>query len=408
MKETNVTRGIAAIGAVGVVTAIAWIASEPVEATSTASRIAQLVGALALVALASMLIIATRMRFVDRLFGGLDKAYAVHMWLGIIALALLGAHALTHLAAGLTRPAQDMLVHVGGPTVALFLLVIVFALLIRKVRYEVWRFFHLAAAVPYVIGVAHYYGSSSFGPLGLAPFSVWLDLVNLAGLVAAAYCVLFYTRLGVQHAYRVAARRVVADGVLEFTSEPVAGALGFQPGQFAFVRVPRLKFRPHPFTISGGDAEALQFTVRDSGDDTGRLVSDLAVGDEVVVGGPYGGFDYTRGAAHQLWIADGIGITPFRSFYRSQIPEQFSIDLFYADHGNGVYVDELRAQDLPNLRVHLVDGGLTAEAVLAQAPSEQPREVYFCGPIPMGRALKASLKTSGAPIVGFNVKRFRF
>ncbi|MEG3070146.1 MAG: hypothetical protein RQM92_04285 [Candidatus Syntrophopropionicum ammoniitolerans] len=54
------------------------------------------------------------------------------------------------------------------------------------------------------------------------------------------------------------------------------------------------------------------------------------MGDRFAVTRPSGMFDYTRGSRHQIWIAGGIGITPFRSFIQAGVPEEFSVDLFYA------------------------------------------------------------------------------
>ncbi|WP_341480426.1 hypothetical protein [Clostridium cibarium] len=67
------------------------------------------------------------------------------------------------------------------------------------------------------------------------------------------------------------------------------------------------------------------------------------IGDEFVVTGPHGKFDYKKGVKNQIWIAGGIGVTPFRSFIQAGIPKEYSVDFFYAYNNDkeGAYIDEL-------------------------------------------------------------------
>src|SRR6266540_1938362 len=43
----------------------------------------------------------------------------------------------------------------------------------------------------------------------------------------------------------------------------------------------------------------------------------LAAGTPARVAGTFGGFDYRSGGREQIWIAGGIGVTPFVSWIRS-------------------------------------------------------------------------------------------
>ncbi len=69
----------------------------------------------------------------------------------------------------------------------------------------------------------------------------------------------------------------------------------------------------HPFTISSGSHSDLRFSIKASGDFTKALLAGVPVGSAARIEGPYGAFDYRRGRPHQLWLAGGIGITPFLS-----------------------------------------------------------------------------------------------
>lgn len=88
---------------------------------------------------------------------------------------------------------------------------------------------------------------------------------------------------------------------------------------------------PHPFTISSSPKEKnLRFTIRIAGDYTQYLYNHLRPGVIAVVEGGYGMMDYRRGGKEQIWIAGGIGVTPFLSWIRDMPQESgHDIDFFY-------------------------------------------------------------------------------
>ena len=96
----------------------------------------------------------------------------------------------------------------------------------------------------------------------------------------------------------------------------------FEPGQFAFITIDAGGFREaHPFTIAFGANEAgLRFTMKVLGDYTRRVRDDLTARADVDVEGPCGRFNLLKGSEQQVWIAGGIGITPFLSVLRTMSP----------------------------------------------------------------------------------------
>src|SRR5205807_5365412 len=103
-------------------------------------------------------------------------------------------------------------------------------------------------------------------------------------------------------------------------------------GQFVFVRFGGGHgWEPHPFTISSAPQESLlHLSIKGRGDETQRLIDTLQPGVPARVGMAFGMFDYRRGGHKQVWIAGGIGITPFRSWIRAfptEQPLEFDIDL---------------------------------------------------------------------------------
>ena len=114
--------------------------------------------------------------------------------------------------------------------------------------------------------------------------------------------------------------RRASELVLEADREMFA----FRPGQFAFITVKDKGFaEAHPFTISSGvDEGRLRLTIKVSGDFTRRVRDSLTPGAVVEIEGPYGRFDPLSDRTRQVWIAGGIGITPFLSALRSMSPDQ--------------------------------------------------------------------------------------
>ena len=410
-------KGVVVGALVYALTVITWLLSRSEGDLPLGYRVAQLIGALALTGFAGSFLISTRHRVIDDLFGGLDKAYVVHKWIGLSSVAL----AIVHIATlGLGGGEHDRaapwarLPELGAPAMFLFVALGVTAVVARRLTYETWKSIHRFMPLPYVVGLIHYYGTSSFDPLGVSPFSLWMDLVTVAGLAAAVYSVFLYERIGFPHHYRVTGLRPVAADTVELTGRPVGRPLTYRPGQFTFLKFPprRPVFPSHPFTLSAApQPDSLQFTIKASGDHTRRLPDSITLGDTFAVSAAHGRFDYTRGAHQQVWIAGGVGITPFRSFYLSPIGDEYSIDFFYAYHGPaGAYLDELRALSRPNLRVHLMDD--TVEGYLTAHHIEQcvagPVEIYFCGPVGLRQSLRGQLKASSVQVRGFHYERFGF
>ena len=145
-------------------------------------------------------------------------------------------------------------------------------------------------------------------------------------------------------------------------------------------------------------------TIKASGDYTRELYDKLRPGVPAKLAGPFGGFDYRAGGRDQIWIAGGIGVTPFLSWTRS-IDGRFdrSVDFYYsvAHADDAVYLDEFRAVSdrHPSLRVHLVcadaGGMLTPDQVIRAVPSGTSPWVYMCGPPPMMKAFSAGLHRHG-------------
>ena len=153
----------------------------------------------------------------------------------------------------------------------------------------------------------------------------------------------------------------IGPGTTELAPKPLGRPMTFIPSQFAMLFMEgKSGWRRHPFTMSGApDDGVLRFTIKALGDDTGELQDLVQPGMPAVVSGPHGRFQHTRGTRHQIWIAGGIGITPFLSWLRAleSHPLAAQVDFYYSTDGPAPFAAEITqiAATHPNLGVHFRD-----------------------------------------------------
>jgi predicted ferric reductase len=173
----------------------------------------------------------------------------------------------------------------------------------------------------------------------------------------------------------------------------------------------------HPFTISSAPAESgIRFTIKALGDWTGAIADLVEPGMPAVIGGPHGRFTHRKGTRHQVWVAGGVGVTPFLSWLRSldEHPVDGEVDFFYTSAEDPVpYIGEIEAIAARHveIRVHIVrsvvDGRLTPAVVLARvAALPQDLSVFLCGPEPLVAAMADGLRAGGVPPARFHREYF--
>lgn len=415
--------GIGLILSSFIITWILWLLIKPTRDISTMSKYSQLLAAFALVSFGFINFISTRHKVLDYLFNGLDKSYIYHKYLSISALILVIFHNITiEIGQGIERVQgipipRDPYAMYGAFSMYLFIIIIFIALLAKKLNYERWKMVHKFMIIPYALGIYHYYGSATYAVFAMEPFSLWLNIINCIGVLSIIYSIFFYEKISFKYKFKVKKLEIVANETLEITGASLGHNMEFKPGQFAFIKVLSKdnKFLSHPFTISQAPKKGeIQFTIKALGDDTKILLKTLKVNGEFEVSGPHGKFDYKTGLKNQIWIAGGIGVTPFRSFSQDTVSKDFSIDFFYAynNEEEGAYTAELESLTNDNLRLHLFNakekGFLSAEEICKNVNTKEKFDVYFCGPKPMRDALIKQFKNSNINIGNFHFEHFQF
>ncbi|PTD95561.1 ferredoxin reductase family protein [Pseudothauera lacus] len=380
-------------------------------------------GLLSIAMMSLAMVLATRPVWLERPLGGMDRIYRQHKWAGILAGVFALLHWLVEMSDGLIksvfgrggRPAKESFAgwfeglrdageELGEFAIYLLLAMVVLSLL-RRFPYKFWRHLHRAMPVLYLM--------LAFHAAVLAPVQWWQQPVGLlmAGLLAAgsvaALCSLS-GRVGRGRQARgqvVSVNRPAAD-VTSVVCRLEGDWRGHRAGQFAFVTFERFE-GAHPFTIASADSgdRTVRFEIKALGDYTRSLPQRLQAGMPVTVEGPYGRFELDRRdhRARQVWVAGGIGVTPFLAWLsalQSDPRGAPEADLHYCtrDAAKDPFAERLRGlcEGVPSIRLHVHDGArgdhLTA-AQLHGAPggTRLRTEVWFCGPQGLADQLRRGL-----------------
>jgi predicted ferric reductase len=274
------------------------------------------------------LILSGRYKIFDTWFRGQDKVYSAHRFFGTTSVVLLVIHPIALVIAriplqGITE-ASSILVAFNNTAILLGmvslygLIGLVAWSLNNRASYETFIWVHKLLGLFFVAGVSHAVLSGSV--LATNDFMFWyvLALSVIASLTFLHYSLLADI-LHPHFAYKVTSIKHLPGNITDITMAPKFRHIHFRPGQYVYLYAERLnRHGYHPFTIASGyRSSELQFYIRGAGDFSSDI-SKLRKGDKVRIKGPYGGFTFDDKRYHkQLWIAGGIGITPFLSKARS-------------------------------------------------------------------------------------------
>jgi len=250
----------------------------------------------------------------------------------------------------------------------------------------------------------------------------WVQIFFIIGTVSYLYTEIFGRFFKKYIPYSVEAVKHPNQSTTEVTLRAKKDSIPKQrAGQFLFVRFTsdRTLNESHPFTISSAPHEdVLRVTVKASGDFTRALFGNLKLGMDAVVEGAYGLFDYKTGGQKQIWLAGGIGLTPFLSFIRDMDGNlDQDIDLYYTvrHKEEALFLDEIEAaaKKNPGLKTHIrfsaTDGSLNIENVVKNAGgSVKDYDIYMCGPLPMVQAFEQKFLALHVPAKNIHYEEFNF
>ena len=391
---------------------VGWLAFK--DATGDEGNVAfgLFIGSVSILLMAWSFILAVRITALEPLFGGLDSMYRAHRWAGTLAVVAMYLHTSVEPEIeggirGASRSAADSAEDLAG-TGQTMLYILVGISLLRWIPYRWWRWTHKLLGIPFAFASWHFFTAEKPYANGSA-WGWWFGAFMVAGLAA------YVLRVGVRDAvFRGTKYSVTESSVqgstLELVLSPASKPLSYHAGQFVVLKVQaRGLSEPHVFTVASPPQEGvLRFFIRDLGDWTAKMHQADLTGVSVIVEGPYGEFEPTSSSATRtVWVAGGVGITPFLSATASLHPasEQERPSLFYCvrDEDDAMALDVLRdAQQRECLTLVLcssAEGTRFSKAMLTDrfGPGGLAgAHVAVCGPAGLVSATEAAARSLGA------------
>ncbi len=282
-------------------------------------------------------ILMARPRFLDQTFG-MYNILRFHVRMAIISTLMAFCHAMIHFFIISKFKFSSWEVRTG--ILAFFFLLILMLLsgffmietistkvkayrnfrdhCVKKFNYSQSLKIHNITLIATTFLLIHLLFSSS----GKEPFLQTIFLIHyLAGFFFWFFHRIIRPRVIKRHPYKITDVIQTNGSIWTLRFSPERGEiLSYKPGQYGYLSInsEELEKELHPFTFISNplQKEYLSVSIKNAGDYTSKI-GNVKVGDVVYVDGPYGIFNHLGKKGEQLvFIAGGIGITPFLSMLR--------------------------------------------------------------------------------------------
>lgn len=397
--------------------ALLWYFATPIEPIQTVNRLSHVIGGMAITGFFLVFLLATRMKIFERWFHGLENVYFYHKYIAIFSLVLVIIHGQLQ---GIV-PRSDKVERTSFSELAKelgslgqygFIALILIALLAKFLKYEHWRIFHRLLLIPYAFGIYHAYFSSRYDLLQPTPLGIFTAITMTIGFMSALYMLTMYQDMFFKYNGKITGIKKLGSDVIELELT-LDKKISYRHGQFIFIKILQdgIEKAPHPFSISGGDGKKVFISIKALGDYTKKVYDAVQLNTPVVLDGPYGHLNFENGMQQQVWIAGGIGITPFLSYLQSQ-PVDRDIELFYTYHGQGnaIYKEFLQdyAQTNEQFSVNFIDTSQSDRLSFENFSVPPQTSIFMCGPEKMLKHFKKQLKSCNKDIsVDFEAFKFK-
>lgn len=359
--------------------------------------------------------LSLRVAWLEEYFDGMNRVYQAHHTLGGISFMLLLLHPVFLIpayasgswktAAAFLLPGNDWTINIGiAALLSLMALLIITYYL--DLPYQLWRYTHKYLGGVFFLGILHAFFVSS-DILRYPPLWWYMAGICFLGALSYAYRTVLGKVLVPRYSYHI--EQIIHDSgnVVELLLRPdnPDRIMHYIAGQFVFLSLSAKGAEdtdPHPFSISSSPTSGIvRLSIKALGDYSTRIGT-ITEGMPVTLEGPFGRFSYLYNPnTAYIWIAGGIGVTPFVSMAHTLTGVK-AVDLYYCakDESESAHIGELEtiSSQIQNFRVipwySAKRGRLTAE-LIRQTSGLEGKEIFICGPAPMMHALTMQLKRCG-------------
>ena len=411
---TKKIQGPVAVILIAVIPVLLWWFFSPLAINlSSASLIidalARITALSAISLLSFNIILSARLSMFERLFLGLDRSYHAHRLIGGLVLVLLLLHAMLvtmkysniSLISGyeFLKPNFDIALMLGN--ISLFVMIV---LIITSVYFNIkYRWF---VVIQRILGAIIFFGG--YHAVFVSGSDVTSNIIlalylGSLGILAAGlyiYRSIFHKSIKSKYSYIVDSVRHTGN-VTQIWLKPKERVIPFYAGQFGFFQFisKAVDKESHPFSFSSGSNDGrVRIAVKILGDYTKDLANVNTV-DKVIIEGPYGQFSFSKiKSKRQVWVAGGIGVTPFLSMAHS-LPLGYEVTLYYcvSTLSQAVFKEELEQIAQQNKGFHVVNicrniNGPINGKVLAKLQAD---DYLICAPPLMMHGLEQQLIKEG-------------
>ncbi len=383
------------------INAVLWITYMRSVYLASDTILTAVMGSSLLIGFSLVFFLATRNKIVVRIFGGLENLYIWHRSLAIVTTAFIFVHGYFSTARGVINPPDVFLLgqamNAGETARNIFIALILIALFAKFMKYEYFRYIHRLLIIPYIYALYHGFFTSIVDLFSFKLLSIWMISISLIGLASSIYMILIYQRTSFKFKGEIIDKKDLNVNIYELKLK-LDSTYVFKTGQFAFMKIYKkgISKEPHPFSISGFDGTYIYFTIKSLGDYTDFLKNRLETPAKVRITRPFGDMTFDTRSEKQLWVAGGIGVTPFLGYLRTKEKIEKNIELIYAVQtaDEAVHLDQLEslAKQNKNFKFRLFDASEKGFISTNDFEIDDDTTLYMCGPRPMVLALKKQMK----------------
>lgn len=424
--------GVIIFFAINIITIILWTLSK--DGPSLLSlpvwkSLGQLAGLIAATTISLEFFLSARLKLVERLFGGLDKVYKIHALAGAMSLIFSINHPIflainvlpsSQAATKYLLPSLDNWAFLVGFLALYALLLLVLLTLLLKLPYKIWKFTHYFMVVPLIMVIWHMLIIPS-DISNYLPLKVWLVGISGVALFFYIYKKFFYSNSAARHSYSLSAVEV-KQHLIELVLKPAGKALQFMPGQFAYISIdsPGFSKDEHPFSLASAPSDSfLHLGIKPLGELTTKLAN-LPLGADIKVYGPYGTFGDRQLTSNKdsVWIAGGIGVTPFLSllrYYSQNFPSK-KIWFYYINKTiqDLDFLDEIKENSSQSQNIKIIPyasevyGRFSVDSIKPEVVNFKDKLFLICGPRKMMEDITWQLVSAGVHPRNIVIEDFNF
>jgi len=292
----------------------------------------------------------------------------------------------------------------------IFIIVLVSSILYKKISYHVWQYIHILVYLLFFFSLYHAINIGSDSNFFVIKLIYYLSLISI--VVGIIYRTSYKIK---EHSNIFSVKEIKKETEDAFTlvvncDKPFL----FKPGQFCFLRLNKPKiYARHPFTISSSpNKKELCFTMKIYGKFAKEILN-LKKEERIFIDGPFGIFTFEDAIdspeKNIVFIAGGVGITPFFNMINSNKKEKKKITLFYCSKKikGIIFKKELdKIKDNWLKKIYIVSqnecsgsvnekGHINKELIKKYLPEINNSIFFICGPEGMKKSIVDELNAIG-------------